>query len=101
MFKKAVRRGRSKRRGEAYTVFTRPPIACQNRRFPRPFVEPLSDARTKLEAFFNILLSNYQHRTRRMLHHSGGHAAEQEAPDGAQSFRAGHYQVGLAFLSDI
>ena len=78
-----------------------PRIAYQNRRFPGPFVEALSDARTKLEALFNILLSNYQHRTRRMLHDSGRHAAEQEAPDGPQSFRAGHDEVGLAFLSDI
>jgi hypothetical protein len=41
MFKKAVQRGRSERRGEAYFV---------------PYVEPLSDARTKLADFFNILL---------------------------------------------
>jgi hypothetical protein len=56
MFKKAFQRGRSERRGEALTVFTRPPTACRNRRFPRPYVEPLSDARTKLKEFFNILL---------------------------------------------
>ena len=41
MFKKAVQRGRSERRGEAYSL---------------RYVEPLSDARTKLEAFFYILL---------------------------------------------
>jgi hypothetical protein len=41
MFKKAVQRGRSERRGEAYFV---------------PYVEPLSDARMKLADFFNILL---------------------------------------------
>jgi hypothetical protein len=41
IFKKAVQRGRSERRGEAYFV---------------PYVEPLSDARTKLADFFNILL---------------------------------------------
>jgi hypothetical protein len=41
MFKKAVRRGRSERRGEAYSEY----------------VEHLSDARTKLAAFFNILLT--------------------------------------------
>ncbi len=41
MFKKAVQRGRSERRGEAYSF---------------RYVEPLSDARTKLAAFFNILL---------------------------------------------
>jgi hypothetical protein len=41
MVKKAVRRGRSERRGEAYVV---------------RYVEPLSDARTKLVGFFNILL---------------------------------------------
>ena len=43
MFKKAFQRGRSERGGEAY---------------PLRYVEPLSDARTKLEAFFNILLEN-------------------------------------------
>jgi len=37
MFKKAVQRGRSERRREAY-IFA--------------YVEPLSDARTKLEAIF-------------------------------------------------
>jgi hypothetical protein len=41
MFKKAFRQGRSERRGEAYSFL---------------YVEPLSDARTKLEGFFNILL---------------------------------------------
>jgi hypothetical protein len=41
MFKKAARRGRSERGGEAYSSL---------------YVEPLSDARTKLGAFFNILL---------------------------------------------
>jgi hypothetical protein len=39
-FKKAIQRGRSEQRGEAYFV---------------PYVEPLSDARTKLADFFNIL----------------------------------------------
>jgi len=41
MFKKAVQQGRSERRGEAYFVL---------------YVEPVSDARTKLADFFNILL---------------------------------------------
>ena len=41
MFKKAVQRGRSERRGETYSCL---------------YVEPLTDARTKLAAFFNILL---------------------------------------------
>ena len=41
MFKKAVQRGRSERGGEAYSL---------------RYVEPPSDARTKLAAFFNILL---------------------------------------------
>ena len=40
MFKKVVQRGRSESRGEAYSI---------------PYVEPLSDARTKLAAFFKIL----------------------------------------------
>ncbi|MCE3222837.1 MAG: hypothetical protein K0S58_1017 [Nitrospira sp.] len=43
MFKKALQRGRSTRRGESYVV---------------GYVEPRSDARTKLQAFFNILLVN-------------------------------------------
>ncbi len=37
----AVQRGRSEQRGESYSV---------------PYVEPLSDARTKLADFFSILL---------------------------------------------
>jgi len=41
MFKKAVQRGRSEQRGEAYAI---------------RYVEPLSDARTKLADFFNILI---------------------------------------------
>jgi hypothetical protein len=40
LFKKAVRQGRSERRGDAYSV---------------PYVEPLSDARTPLADFFNSL----------------------------------------------
>ena len=43
MLKKAVQQGRNKRRGEAYFV---------------PYVEPLSEARTKLADFFSILLAN-------------------------------------------
>jgi hypothetical protein len=43
MFKKAIQRGRSERRPEAY---------------PLGYVEDLSDARTKLVDFFNILLLN-------------------------------------------
>lgn len=39
-FKKAVQPGRSERKGEAYSC---------------PYVEPLSDARTTLAAFFNVL----------------------------------------------
>jgi tRNA-specific 2-thiouridylase len=42
MFKKAVQQGRSERRGKAYSL---------------PYVEPLSDARTPLADFFNILLA--------------------------------------------
>jgi hypothetical protein len=42
VFKKVVQRGRSERRGEAYSA---------------SYVEPLSDARTKLAGFFNILLA--------------------------------------------
>ena len=41
LFRKAVQQGRSKRRGESYSL---------------PYVEPLSDARTPLADFFRILL---------------------------------------------
>jgi hypothetical protein len=41
MVKKAVQRGRSERGGEAYSL---------------PYVEPPSDARTKVADSFNILL---------------------------------------------
>ncbi len=41
MVKKSVQQGRSERRGEAYSL---------------PYVEPLSDTRTPLTDFFNILL---------------------------------------------
>ncbi len=41
MFKKAFRQGRSERGGESHSL---------------PYAEPLSDARTPLEDFFNILL---------------------------------------------
>jgi len=41
LFKKSVQQGRSERRGESYFG---------------PYVEPLSDARTKLAGFFNSLL---------------------------------------------
>jgi hypothetical protein len=49
MFKKAVQRGRRERRGEAYFG---------------PYVEPLSDARTKLAGFFNILSGLLEEDTR-------------------------------------
>ncbi len=46
----AVQRGRSERRGESYS---------------EPYVEPLSDTRTKLADFFNILLiSPFRNRHR-------------------------------------
>ena len=43
LFRKAVQQGRSKRRGEAYSL---------------PYVEPLSVARTPLADFINSLLGN-------------------------------------------
>lgn len=55
MFKKAVPRGRSERGGEVYFCL---------------YVEPLSDARTKLAAFFNILLEEPT-RDGRMATHPG------------------------------
>jgi hypothetical protein len=41
LFRKVVRQGRSERKGEAYSL---------------PYVEPLSDARTRLADFINSLL---------------------------------------------
>jgi hypothetical protein len=48
MLKKAVQQGRSEQRDEAYTLFTRPPIASEKRRFPRPYVVSLRNARATL-----------------------------------------------------
>jgi hypothetical protein len=45
MFTKAVQQGRSERRGEAYFI---------------SYVEPLSDARTPLAVFVNILLMGHR-----------------------------------------
>ena len=42
-----LRPGRSERRFEAYAISPAPPIACQNRRLPKQYVEALSDARTQ------------------------------------------------------
>ncbi len=53
MFKKAFQRGRSERGGEAY---------------PLGYVESLSDARTKLKAFFNILLRGLVWERRKPRH---------------------------------
>ncbi len=50
MFKKAFQQGRSEQRGEAYSL---------------PYGEPLRDARTMLEDFFNILLELHLNQTRR------------------------------------
>src|SRR5262245_24974371 len=49
LFKRVLRQGRSERKPEAYTILTRPPIACRNRRVPRRYVEGLSEARAKRE----------------------------------------------------
>jgi|GEM_PF-6163891 hypothetical protein len=55
MFKKAVQRGRSERRGEAYSGY---PLRSPLQRVSD--VEPLSDAKTKLADFFNILLEELE-----------------------------------------
>jgi hypothetical protein len=44
LFRKTLQQGRSKRRGDAYSV---------------PYVKPLSDARTPLADFVNGLLSEF------------------------------------------
>ncbi|BCA55986.1 hypothetical protein W02_31260 [Nitrospira sp. KM1] len=81
MFKKAFRQGRSEVRdaknnerhgcgrarvGERpvswrriVSFLTRPPTDCGNSHFPWPYAEPLSDARTQPEDFFNILLGGF------------------------------------------
>lgn len=45
LFRKVVQQGRNKRRGESYSV---------------PYVEPLSDVRTRLAAFVNSLLDRIE-----------------------------------------
>jgi hypothetical protein len=62
MFKKAVQRGRSERRGEAYSGY---PLLFPVQRVQN--VEPLSDARTKLADFFNILLGKGRGARRKRL----------------------------------
>jgi hypothetical protein len=51
MFKKAFQQGRSERRGEAYSGY---PLLLFVQRVQN--IEPLREARTKLEDCFNILL---------------------------------------------
>ena len=46
LFKKTFQQGRNERRGDAYLI---------------PYVEPLSDVRTKLDGFFNSLLGERPH----------------------------------------
>jgi adenine-specific DNA-methyltransferase len=65
MLKKAVQRGRSERRGEAYSL---------------PYVEPLSDARTKLADFFSIL---------------PGDAVNEMASDGLTTYHAKYFAYEL------
>ncbi len=55
----AVQRGRSERKGESYFV---------------PYVEPLSDARTKLADFFSIMLELLKSRIHILQRR--GHAQE-------------------------
>lgn len=64
MFKKAVQRGRSERRGEACCVL---------------YVEPQRDARTKLADFFNILLRTETGEEGRQLHRQAHVTADTEA----------------------
>ena len=68
--------------GHATSVLTHPPRACPDRLFSRgPYVEPRSDARTKLAAFFTILLPiqtvtdremQHDHRSRQLMLHVQG-----------------------------
>jgi len=48
--------GRSEREAASWTVITRPPITCVNRRLPRLDGEALSDTRTKRAVISSILL---------------------------------------------
>lgn len=54
LFRKAVQQGRSKRRGESYSV---------------PYVEPLSVVRTPLADFVNSLLEHRMYRKHRSIRH--------------------------------
>lgn len=58
--------------GRGVILLTRPPIVCRNRRFPRLYVEPLSEARTKLTGFFNSLRACEKEACHD--HHDGSHA---------------------------
>jgi len=76
MFKKAAQRGRSERGGEAYSSL---------------YAEPLSDARTKLGAFFNILLVPQEIE---MVRGAFAMADRQAVPDGFS-------QIGLGGLHRV
>ena len=65
MFKKAVQRGRSERSDEAYSV---------------RYVEPLSEARTKLAAFFNILHGSEERHIEGGSYHSPNASSTQAGP---------------------
>ena len=80
MFKKAAQQGRSERKAEAYSL---------------RYVEALSDARTKLEAFFNILLIMglpLPSQLLRLIDFFGGHSCSQRISVGQRlpiALRAG------------
>jgi hypothetical protein len=71
MVKKAVQRGRSEQRGDAYSW---------------PYVEPLRDAKTTLADFFNILLSGADSECTSFAPKPGGltATANQSAPTETQ-----------------
>jgi hypothetical protein len=86
MLKKAVQRGRSEREAEAYSF---------------PYVEALSDARTKLEAFFNILLAQLQKRIQIAILALLATGAEGTSRDGGDFRRAGRVKTQRGPLRDL
>jgi TPR repeat protein len=82
MLKKVVQRDRSERRGEAY-VFG--------------YVEPLRDARTKLEAFFSILMAAALGLSGCMLPDRPSHRVQDLTQSASQGNVESAYELGLAY----
>nr|MBI3614540.1 hypothetical protein [Nitrospirota bacterium] len=82
--KKAIQRGRSERRGDAYSL---------------PYVEPLSDARTKLADFFTILLESLLQASGCGQRHLPVLSLQLSMPTVPQDIAAGFFLLSLAVLA--